>query len=208
MFTLFEHQQRVVNHMKTHRGLIAVHQTGSGKTMCALGVIAVLQMPTIIVTPLSIQKQFQQQLDKYNIAGDIELITPQLFANKMVKGEIDCYNKLLIVDEAHNLRTRVRYTTNAESTVKGSRAYAIVKAAQKATKVLLLTATPVINSPFDIYNLIMMVEGIPPEQAIDQEHFNKAIADNTSAFIDMFSCKTSFHFERDPVAAGYPERIE
>jgi superfamily II DNA or RNA helicase len=211
-FTLFPHQQRVVDHMKTHRGLIAIHQTGSGKTICALGVIAELKMSTVIVTPLSIQKQFQQQLDNYNIIQkyqlDIQLITPQLFANKMAKGEIDCHNKLLIVDEAHNLRTKVRYSTSADSTVKGSRAYAVVKAAQAAAKVLLLTATPVINTPFDIYNLIMMVEGIPPEQAIDQENFSKAISENTSAFIDMFSCKTSFHFEQDPVAAGYPERID
>ena len=197
---LFPHQQRVVDHMCSHRGLIAIHQTGSGKTIAAIASIAALQkqiqnLHTIVITQVSIKKQFEAEVNKWNLQN-VSYYCPKAFMLAMndesKKPNLD--NTFLIIDEAHNIRTNVKINTKLEVT-NGQQAYFVIKAASLAKKVLLLTATPIINDPFDIYNLVMMVEGIAPEESINRDAFVQAIekAQTKQDFFDFFSCKTSFY---------------
>ncbi len=78
--------------------------------------------------------------------------------------EVECNNTFLIIDEAHNFRTSV--TIQKEGIKKGSGAFIMMKCASQAFKVLLLTATPLVNSRIDLYNLYRMVEGIDPSTII------------------------------------------
>ena len=211
---LFPHQQRVVDHMLTHRGLVAVHDTGSGKTIAAISSAAALQeqikdLHTIVITQVSIMKQFQEEVAKLSLKN-VAFYTPKGFAIAMNSTNEKPYldNTFLIVDEAHNVRTNIKINMKDE-VVSGQQAYFIIKAAHLVKKVLLLTATPVINDPFDIYNLVMMVEGIHPDESINKDAFNKAIQDKQD-FKDFFGCKTSFYspsFNTEGLAVRNDEQI-
>jgi superfamily II DNA or RNA helicase len=213
--TLQCHQQKIVDHMLTHRGLIAVHQTGSGKTIAAVASIAAIQkqtpnIQTIVLCPLSVSTQWSIEVNRWNLQN-VTIYTPQYFMNIMNDDSKrpECTGIYLIIDEAHNIRTNIIYNVNKDKTIKGHRASAIMKAASLASKVLLLTATPIINTPFDIYNLVMMVEGTTPEQSIQEKQFHKACTDIES-FQKMFQCKTSFYSYQttEKSSTYFPGRID
>jgi SNF2 family DNA or RNA helicase len=74
-----------------------------------------------------------------------------------------CNFDLIVIDEAHNLRT-----------IGGTRFDSIFKYTKKADKVLLLTATPLINYSSDIINLIALATGDKP---ISEDHFDQIVKD-------------------------------
>lgn len=93
----------------------------------------------------------------------------------------DPRGKLLVIDEAHGLVTSIveRRTSRTTRTTRtsrpsshrrrptfqsGQRAYYAVRAARRAKALLLLTATPLQNSPTDILNLLCMVLGLTASQ--------------------------------------------
>lgn len=208
MNSLFPHQTRVVNHLISHRGLIAAHQTGSGKTIAAIASIYALQnivpdLQTIVITQLSIKRQFEEEVNKWNLQN-VSYYCPKAFMLAMNDHKIqNLENTFLIIDEAHNMRTHVHINQKDEVT-NGQQAYFVMKAASLAKKVLCLTATPIINDLFDVYNLVAMVDGISPDKCINRDTFIKAIEDEND-FTDFFSCKFSFHKGQ---ATGRAERVE
>jgi len=124
--TLKEHQIRVVNHMRLHRGLIVSHAVGSGKTLTAVTVAQCFlddnpNGKIIVVTPVSLQGNFKKEMISYGISPEdhhYEFHTLQGFAStydSLLNDKIDkkmnetiCdQNTLLIIDEAHNLRTNL-----------------------------------------------------------------------------------------------------
>lgn len=123
--------------------------------------------------------------------------------------QIDLSSCFIVIDEAHNIRTNIRVSSITKEVVQGCKAYSIIKATSIAKKVLCLTATPIINDPFDIYNLIMMVEGIKPEESISRQSFFDAI-ENKESFADMFACKFSFFskFTNEKQDNNMPYRVE
>ena len=92
-------------------------------------------------------------------------------------------DSVIIVDEAHNLRTDVHRKVKGKNT--GTRTSAIIECAKNAWKVLLLTATPVYNSPYDMVNLVSMIKGIEP---ITKKQFESKILHNDTEFRKFFSC--------------------
>lgn len=92
-------------------GGIAVHSLGSGKTMTA---ITTSQMylekypndKVIVITPASLITNFQKEMDKWGVKNKekYNFFTYDGFKNN----PINCTDSLLIVDEAHNLRTEVK----------------------------------------------------------------------------------------------------
>jgi superfamily II DNA or RNA helicase len=92
-------------------GGIAVHSLGSGKTMTAITTSQMYlnKYPTdkiIVITPASLVTNFQKELVKWGVVNQdmYHFFTPDGFKNK----PMDCTNSLLIIDEAHNLRTQVK----------------------------------------------------------------------------------------------------
>ena len=70
--TMLEHQKRVVKHMLTHRALLAVHSTGSGKTLTAVSSIhcVLVKYPhikVVVITPLSLVDNFKENVIKFGI---------------------------------------------------------------------------------------------------------------------------------------------
>lgn len=215
---LEEHQTKVAKHMLTHRSLLAVHSVGSGKTLSAVTAINCIlaKYPNIkvtIITPLSLKQNFKDEMKKFGIdideiavAARIKIFSYEGFTNYYKSHKDYCKNNFLIVDEAHNLRSEVKMS-KLNKISKGGRAYYILKCAASAFKVLLLTATPMINRPFDLRNLLMMLDGTDPEKAETLKYFQTNILGSESSFYNEFKCKVSvYSINKD--AKEYPKRID
>lgn len=174
---LKKHQLAVSNQLVKERGVIAVHSVGTGKTLTAISTSQCLLNKgivehIIVITPTSLQKNFISQALQYGLSS-IELDTYYTFytiqgiTNAVEQGKAISPNKsLIVIDEAHNLRT-----------LGGTRFDSIFKYTKKADKVLLLTATPLINYPSDIINLVALARGDKPTS---EDKFNKMKDDKNS----------------------------
>ncbi len=137
------HQQKAVDFMDDHYGLILYHSTGSGKTITSLVAMYKFNKPIIIIGPKSARKAFEDEIN--NLGYDRSRFTMYSFTkvkNEMY-GNIDMMqNKCIIVDEAHHLRTPTRDNTFLSGILSLSH------------KIMLLTATPIINYPNDLSVLV------------------------------------------------------
>lgn len=139
------------------------------------------KMKIVIITPTSLVENMKKEFRAYGADPDddrITFTTVTKFSNDFENGNIKCINTFLIVDEAQNLKSHT-----------GKNAKSVIKCAKKASKVLLLTATPVMNRPNEIVNLIGMVDG---EDPITPENFDNYIMTDDKAFDDFFRCKISY----------------
>jgi SNF2 family DNA or RNA helicase len=197
---LKSHQELLVKHIMTHRGLLAIHAVGSGKTLSAVTASQCFlkkypDKRVVVVTPKSLQENFIKEMYQYDPQVSLSkytFYTVDGFAQK--HNEIKCKNIMLIIDEAHNLRTEIKNNT-------GMRSLCLINCAKSAFKVLLLSATPIINGPYDLVNLISMVDGTTN---IDKKQFSQ-ICDDPKKFKDYFKCKISiFTPNKKETEAFYP----
>uniref|UniRef100_A0A6C0LX60 Helicase ATP-binding domain-containing protein n=1 Tax=viral metagenome TaxID=1070528 RepID=A0A6C0LX60_9ZZZZ len=170
------HQGKVVKYMKTHDSILVVHGTGTGKTLSAVTISQCYldeypRRKVVFVGPTSLISNFKKELKKYGVSSDTILKKYKFYSfdtflnitkrrpmnNVSIKDRkniewpmnpIPLNNKLLIVDEAHNMRNS-----------HGSKSRAIVKASFNADKTVLLTATPFVNNIRDFIPLINMLHG-------------------------------------------------
>jgi len=203
----FAYQARVVEHFRHHRGLIAVHSMGSGKTLTAIYASQCYldEHPThtvVLVSPTSLIENFKKEMRSF---GDLrygdryEFFSIEGFYKRYKETGRDCRNTFLIVDEAHNLRTENRISKKGKEL--GKQTGAITKCAEKADRVLLLTATPLVNRPSDIASLLNMIRNDPtPENKIVAKQINDAYVR------EIGRCRFSF-YERGRVSVDYP-RVE
>ena len=209
---LREHQKALVKHMLRHRSLLAIHATGTGKTLSAVAAMNCIMakypnIRVIIITPLSLVENMKKEIKRFGIDLNnediytrIEIYSYDEYVNlQKRKNEIDCGNTFLIIDEAHNLRTETLIQETALE--KGSKSYIIMKCAAAAFKVLLLTATPLINSIFDLRNVFMMLNGEEPEKALSREQFVKSASESLG---NMINCKVSYYYPE--MDENYPKR--
>jgi SNF2 family DNA or RNA helicase len=200
---LKKHQKKLVEVLSTsQRGIIAIHSTGSGKTLTAITASQCFLKSNkdgkiIVITPKSLQGNFINEIQKYGayIDDKYKFYTFGEFRNAMLNRRVfPCKNCMLIVDETHNLRTE-----------GGTIPKPLIEYAKDAKKVLLLTATPIINNPFDISNLIAMIDGTEP---MSKNDFGVMIK-NEEYFKKYFSCKISmFSPSDDEIVEFYPKSIE
>lgn len=193
---LKDHQMKAIKHMMRNRGLIAVHSIGSGKTLIGATVaLCFLRMDVkhhvIFIGPKSLLDNFRQTLLKFFPTFNIDRIsyfTYEKFQIDYNKGLINCYDTFLIVDEAHRLRTKI-----GKKKIKGKTVRTMFKAARKASKVLLLTATPVVNDPYDIVNLVTVIRG--ELRPMDRRTFHRTIFkdDKLFDFNNYFGGCMNFH---------------
>jgi SNF2 family DNA or RNA helicase len=129
--------------------LMLVYNTGLGKTLTAVTVSqcyldSVRHGKVIVVTPASLISNFKKEMKRYGAKKESQysfLSYRNFVTNPPVRAE--CEKALLILDEAHTLRT-----------VTSSTSLTAVKVARKCNKVLLLTATPFVNNLHDFVPLI------------------------------------------------------
>lgn len=170
------------------RGAIAIHGAGSGKTLLAVTTSKCYlnkypDHTVIVITPASLLTGFKKELSEYDSSKNPRYRF-YTYAG-YVRNPCDCEDSLIIVDEAQNLK-------NAE----GAAFKAVINCAKEANKVLLLSATPIINSPYDLEPLMSLIHGKTPT---DESTFNEIINHKKLSQV-YFGCRLSF-FENDPVRA-------
>lgn len=148
-FNLQPHQQRLVDKMlgENQTGLVASHSTGSGKSLASLATYKALGLPATVVVPAALKKNYEKEMQKW-LGGhpdNLKLVSQELVARQGLGG-YDSPGGLLIVDEAQRSRTH-------ENKLQQE------LAKTQAKKRLLLSGTPVVNTPHDIANLINLAAG-------------------------------------------------
>ena len=163
-------------------GLLVWYGTGTGKTLTASLVAKFLSFcrktPVIencyIISPKSAVKNFVRELEKENIfcdkittgltkatmyyrAGNIKIYSHSNFSNTYNIGNrmdpsIDLSKTLFIIDEAHNF-------INIEGQADAPNTQFMLSACSRAKQVMLLTATPMLNSPYDMATILAMLNG-------------------------------------------------
>jgi superfamily II DNA or RNA helicase len=149
-------QSKVVRHMDNHRSLLVIHGTGCGKTLTAITTSQCYldrypQRSVVFVGPASLLANFKKEMKNYGVRNPekYELYSYDAVLNKTRKNRpLRLNNKMLIVDEAHNMRN-----------IKGRKTKEIMRIAFESQKCLLLTATPFVNYITDFMPLINMLHG-------------------------------------------------
>jgi superfamily II DNA or RNA helicase len=142
---LLYYQRQSLFQIIDYRHHVAVYGTGCGKTFMACAAIKSMLYinPTkkiLFVSPKSVHSYIKKTLRDMNVnPKSVDIISH--FSLQSVR---TAYDKFLIIDEVHILR-------NME---KSKRARAAIRLARVAWKVLLMTATPIVNR-FEDINIIL-----------------------------------------------------
>lgn len=155
---LLPYQKRVSDKLQTQPGLVAYFGTGKGKSLAALGAVKNLNKPTTAIVPAALRENLQKE-EKKHFQDKLPVHIESL--ENVARKQTGKTNPFLIVDEAHLLRD------------PSSKSLAGVKnLSNEAEKTLLLTGTPMVNSPSDIAPLVNLAakEKLLPE---NKEEFEK-----------------------------------
>ena len=186
------HQVIPVQHIRNVYGLLLFHSPGSGKTITSLKMAEqFVSHKVLIITTKSSIKAFQDDLVKigWDIKSrPIEFYTYKKFISAYASDIAITNNKIVIIDEAHRLRNESRDMS------------LIITAVATAHRLVLLTATPVINYPSDIAPLINMVkkkEVLPTNTQLfdfyylDEEDGSQLT--NKSMLVSKLACTISYY---------------
>lgn len=200
---LSEHQIRVARYLEDHHGVIAVHGIGTGKTLTAVATSQCFldkfpDAKVIVISPSALIANFKKGMEEYGLEPDsrkYEFYSFKSFESKLNLAAY-CAGNLLIVDEAHNLRTLV-------AGKKGKRAAQVINCARAVKRVLLLTATPFVNESMDLNNLVAMAKGTDP---LTKTQWKNMYSD-TQTRRGYLNCLFSVYF-REQGDANYPRRVD
>ena len=195
--TLKPHQKIPIAFMKNHHGLILYHSTGSGKTLTALFAMYQFKNDIIIIGTKSSKKTFTDNIVKAGLDDKRFIFFTYTKIKKLLEDKITIFkDKSVIVDEAHNLRNENMYNLY------------VVSALQLAYKVILLTATPVVNYLNDLSVLINIVQQhdvLPTDrQLFDQMYYDdeRMILINKKILFDKMKNTISYYKINDDI--NYP----
>ena len=177
------------------RGAIAIHGIGSGKTLTAVVTSQCYldeypDSKVVVITPASLQANFKQELYEYSKLIKTDKRYEFYTFDSYYKDGGDCTDALLIIDEAHNLRND-----------DGVKYKEIEKCAKKAKKVLLLTATPIVNNNFDIISLIWLID---PSLSVDATRVERP---SKESIREIFDCKVSIFTPSDSEKQKYFPKV-
>ena len=152
-------QERVVKKIQRDdtSGLVLFHGVGGGKSKTSIEAYKALGMPTDVIVPSALKDNYRKELIKWlgNVPANVNIVSQQRFANPKLKTPL-YDNGLQITDEAqklHNINTEL-YQRLSQTHPK---------------KRLLLSATPMSNSPAELGTLVNLAAGkdLLPTNPID-----------------------------------------
>lgn len=154
---LQEHQQRVQDRVvEDSPRMLVYHGLGSGKSLSAIAAAEAAKKlhggNYGIAVPASLRENFQKEIGKFTQGSNPEILSYTGLARGK---DFQDQPQTLIMDEAHRLRN-----PGAAS------ARAAARAAAKAQRLLLLTGSPITNSPADMANLLSLLHNkkLTPEE--------------------------------------------
>ena len=159
--TLREYQKIAVEYIAKNKRVIVGDDPGLGKTISAMGAIKHLDaFPVLCVVPAVVRGNWKNEWEKWDpnaevnvmesgkqtdFGGDVIICTYSLVHN-FVKAFKKRGFEAIIVDESH-------FVKNA----KARRSKSVKKIAKKIDVRILLTGTPVVNSPSDLINQLKVL---------------------------------------------------
>ena len=165
---LNNYQKRAIERLFISDTLILVHSTGTGKTLTSIGISECLidnkiVNNVIVSTPRVLVDNFYKELNSYGVDTNYHNYYVNTYIKTLnfldSKKESFLNNSLLIIDEAHNLRTPIKHSmeNGVKKLSSGKTALRYIKYAKKFKKIILLTATPLINKAQEFNNLMQIV---------------------------------------------------
>ena len=151
---------RALGILEEHHGVIYADGVGTGKTEIGLALVEeyVLRRGhhALVVAPAQLVSYWEERLDQvrlsaqvvsyHQLAGDEQLAEPRASSvRRHLRNDKDAY-RLIVVDEGHALRTPDTTWYRAVSRLLGG----------TRKDLALLTATPINNGLWDLYNLVMV----------------------------------------------------
>ena len=200
LVTLSPSQLFIQNHLtgtSKNKGILAMHSVGTGKTITAINAaLSSFKDYTVIwVTRSSLKTDMQKDLVKFNIdngkIGDMPPLSYKQFAN-LLEGKNEYYNRLVringredplrktfvIVDEAHKLiddkDLKVNERVNLDK-LKSLIHNSYKKSGNESCKMLLMTATPIVDSYHNFCDLIDLIT----EDPINKSDRKSMVVDKT-----------------------------
>jgi superfamily II DNA or RNA helicase len=160
------HQEHVISfalkHVEEYHRFLLFHSVGSGKTitsiLMAYSLFRSLNLDTkiIIAAPVSILPNFTKEIAFLKLDPSIfDLNTYYRFLSKLKKESDYATNCIVIIDEIHNFRS-----ANVSSTT-------LIKGIRNAKKVIMLSATPIINNIFDFSPILAILNNVKYSKAAD-----------------------------------------
>lgn len=155
--TLRPHQRRVAQRLLQRRGLIAIHSTGTGKTLAAVAAAKCLLASDIATRVVVLMKktildQFRAEILRFWPEAPLQrfwLTTPETFCRSGTKRDDFAKRRtFFVVDEAHQF-----------ANPRGAATRKLLAFAAGAARVLLLSATVFQTRRYDIAPLVAMVKG-------------------------------------------------
>lgn len=194
------HQIPPIKYIRNAYGLVLFHSPGSGKTITSLEMARQFAShQVLIITTKSSVKAFQDDMAKIGWNTPVEFHTYKKFISAYESNIHICENKIVIIDEAHRLRNESKDML------------LIMSAVASAHRLILLTATPVINYPSDISPLINMVkkqEVLPSAKNLFDFYYLSDEQDeltNTQMLENKIACGISYY--ENVNQSSFPEVI-
>ena len=151
------HQERIQDTVtEASPRMIVYHGLGSGKSLSALAAAEAAKKKYNedygIVAPASLRGNFQKEVEKFTQGSRPEILS---YTGLGLGKKFTKVPETVIMDEAHRIRNP-----------GGAAAQAAADVANQAKRVLLLTGSPITNSPSDLANLLSIVarRNISPQE--------------------------------------------
>ena len=213
-FELNDHQkfvQKFFNHFTPYRGLLLQHGVGTGKTCSA---IAIADMFTnlvdvvVIVPGPPLEKNFVVEIEKCgNIQNkaDPKFYRYRGFTTDLLRKEIEnrsLDNKIVIIDEAHGLVSRMMNMSGKSNVAPLLKEWIF---GAKNARFIMLTGTPVVNSPRELgmlFNILYgPIEGIRLKLNKYDDDIESALQSNP--YVDYYNKSDDKTITLTPVPYGF-----
>ena len=205
---------RIWTRMKKYGGCIVADSVGLGKTWIAKKVLEQIgyyeRKNILVVCPAQLREMWRSELKKIdtkeNILSQEDLASENYLdkARKTLGGRLNNV-ELIVVDESHNFRNPLSNRwENFFSLVNDN-----ISSSGNKPYILFLTATPINNTPWDLYWQIMLLvlmdrSAFIKENIPDLFKFFSEAKDNPSLLNDLLN-EISIRRTRDYIIENYPD---
>ncbi len=147
--------ERALRILEKHGGVFIADSVGLGKTWIGKKILEhygyFQRKKVLVIAPAQLKEMWEGELRSINVAA--EVVSMELLGRDEFEAERYFDADLVLVDESHNFRNSNKRYFNLQR----------IMASGKRKKAVFLTATPINNSVFDLYNQLMLF--VPSERA-------------------------------------------
>ena len=137
-------------------GMLLFHGMGTGKSLSSLASVEDMGDPATVAVPASLRMNYDKEIKKFLPQDARKKYTVQSY-DRAARVGLD-HNPMLIADEVQRLRNQ------------GRNYQGVMNAARSSKKRLLLSGTPLVNSPGDMASIVNLLHG---KQLYTPDEFEK-----------------------------------